>query len=208
MKKLIILSLSLLFVTGTLLAQKKDFNYYYNKRVHFGIKGGANLTKIVGRGFNEQFKFSFHAGGFVQLRLTRTLGIQGEVSFDQSRADTARDFSEVVDYVRFPESFEEVKLDKITIPVLLNIGVGPVKALKVQVGPQYSLLINKSTTLLQNGQQAFKTGEFSLVGGLWLQLPVVNIGARYIVGLDNLNNVTTQSKWNSQTLQFHVGITF
>lgn len=201
------LTIIALFIIFSVSAQKK-FNNYYSKRVHFGVKGGTNLTKIAGKGFDEQFKFNFLAGGFVQLKLTRGIAVQAEVLFVQSKADTTNDFSEVVDYVRFPESFKGVKLDYLTIPVLLNIGIGDSKAVKLQLGPQYSILLNKSQTLLQNGKQAFKTGELGAVGGIWIQLPLVHLSGRYVLGLDNLNDITSSTKWKSQSLQFSVGLTF
>jgi hypothetical protein len=37
--------------------KKKNFNNYYDRRVHIGAKVGANMTKIDGRGFNEGFRY-------------------------------------------------------------------------------------------------------------------------------------------------------
>jgi hypothetical protein len=114
----------------------------------------------------------------------------------------------MVDYIRFSESWSQLRLSYLDIPVILNLGLGDLRAFKLQAGVQYGLLLNKSQTLLQNGQNAFKTGQVSVLGGFFWQLPVVNFGGRYIIGLDNLNNVTQKTSWKSQTGQVFIGITF
>jgi hypothetical protein len=208
MKKIFVLAL---FISGAAVAlaqKKREPNYFYNKRIHIGAKAGANMTKIDGRGFRDGFSYGFHAGGFVQVKLAGPFSIQGEVLFSQMVADTARDLSEVVDYIRFSETRSQLRLSYLDIPVMLNIGVGPARALKLQAGVQYGLLMNKSQTLLQNGQNAFKSGQFSAIGGVMIQLAAIHLGGRYTVGLDNLNNVTNVSRWKSQTGQFFVGVTF
>jgi Outer membrane protein beta-barrel domain len=189
-------------------AQKKnDFNNYYNRRIHIGAKAGANMTKLDGRGFNQGFRYGFHAGAVVQLKLTNGIGLQAEALFSQMVADTARDLSEMVDFIRFSESRATLKLNYLDIPLILNVGVGDLKAVKLQLGAQYGLLLNRSQTLLDNGKNAFKAGQFSLLGGLQIQLPFVFIGGRYTIGLDNLNAVTTKTAWKSQTGQVFVGFT-
>jgi hypothetical protein len=142
-----------------------------------------------------------------QLKLAGKLGLQVEALFSQMVADTARDLSEMVDFIRFSESRKTLTLNYLDIPIMLNIGLGDLKAVKIQLGAQYGLLLNKSQTLLVNGQNAFKSGQFSLLGGLQIQLPFIHIGGRYLLGLDNLNAVTDNTKWKSQTGQVFIGFT-
>lgn len=196
-----------LFISITSFSQKDKHASYYNRRIHIGGKVGANMTKIDGRGFDDGFRYGFHAGGHIQIKLVGGLSLQGEVLFSQMVADTARDLSEVVDFIRFSESRKTLRLNYLDIPLMLNIGVGELKALKFQLGVQYGLLLNKSETLLENGQNAFKSGQFSALGGVQLQLPFFIIGGRYLVGLNNLNDVTDNAKWKSQTGQVFIGFT-
>lgn len=196
-----------LFISFSSFAQKNKHASYYDRRIHIGGKAGANLTKIDGRGFDDGFRYGFHAGGHIQIKLVRGISLQGEVLFSQMVADTARDLSEVVDFIRFSESRKTLRLNYLDIPLMLNIGIGELKALKVQLGAQYGLLLNNSETLLENGKNAFKSGQFSVLGGLQLQLPFLIIGGRYVVGLNNLNDVTTNAKWKSQTGQVFIGFT-
>ena len=34
---------------------------------HIGAKAGANITKIDGKSFKDQFKYGYHVGGFVEI---------------------------------------------------------------------------------------------------------------------------------------------
>ncbi|MBL7728784.1 MAG: PorT family protein [Dinghuibacter sp.] len=186
---------------------KKNFNSYYDRRVHIGAKAGANMTKIDGRGFSDGFKYGFHAGGVVQLKLAGRISLQAELLFSQTVADTARDLSEMVDFIRFAESRKTLRLNYLDIPFMLNIGLGDLKAIKLQLGGQYGILMNKSQTLLANGKNAFKSGQLSALAGIQIQLPFIMIGGRYTIGLDNLNAITTKSEWKSQTGQVFIGFT-
>ena len=86
-----------------------------------GIKGGVNMTKIDGSSFKDEFKTGYHAGGFIEIGLGGRFGIQPEVLFNQinTRRDTA--FSDV-----FTPNFGDVKLNYLSIPILLNYKLGNV----------------------------------------------------------------------------------
>ncbi|MDQ3683722.1 MAG: PorT family protein, partial [Bacteroidota bacterium] len=47
-------------------------------QLNFGLKAGANITKIDGRSFKDEFRYGYHAGGFVEIGLGGKLGIQPE----------------------------------------------------------------------------------------------------------------------------------
>jgi hypothetical protein len=206
MKLLLILCFTTFTITS-MAQRKKDFNNYYNKPLHIGIKGGANLVKLDGKGWSDGMKYGFHAGGFVQLKLKGRLQLQGEVLFSQMQADTAKELSDVFDFIRFSESRSTIKLNYLDIPIMLNIGIDQINAIKLQVGVQYGLLLNQNETVLVNGKNAFKSGNFSALAGFFWQLGPINLGARYLIGLDNINNVTNQSKWKTQTGQISIGFT-
>ncbi|MEQ1678281.1 MAG: PorT family protein, partial [Chitinophagaceae bacterium] len=36
---------------------------------HIGIKGGANVTKVDGKSFKDQFRYGYHLGGFAEIRM-------------------------------------------------------------------------------------------------------------------------------------------
>ena len=46
---------------------------------HIGIKGGANITKVDGKSFKDEFRYGYHLGGFVEIRAGNKFVIQPEV---------------------------------------------------------------------------------------------------------------------------------
>jgi len=68
--------------------------------------------------------------------------------------------------------------------------------------------MNKDNTLLQNGKQAFKNGDFSMLAGIQLNISKVRLYGRYGVGLSELNDIDNQDKWKSQTIHLGLGLTF
>ena len=50
---------------------------------HIGIKGGANVSKIEGKSFKDEFRYGYHLGGFAEIGLGGKFGVQPEVLFNQ-----------------------------------------------------------------------------------------------------------------------------
>lgn len=174
--------------------------------LHLGIKGGANLTKINGVQYKDAFDFNYYLGGYLQLDLTKGFGIQPEVNFTQSTSQTGTRFSDV--YTEFPGANDQkVRLNYLGIPVLANLKLS--RAFWIQLGPQYSILMNDHESLVQNGKDAFKSGDFSAIGGIWIQLPLgLSATARYVIGLSNISDASNENKWNSQAIQLGIGFRF
>ncbi len=173
----------------------------FSQSFKLGIKAGATLNKITGQSFDEQFTFGYHIGGFATLGLGKSLAIQPEVLFNQVNVDSSSSFSSVYKF----NKISKVKLNYLTIPVLLNINAN--KFVTLQLGPQFGILMNKNNTLVQNGKDAFKGGDFSMLGGLQLNIAHIRIYGRYAIGLNNLNDIDNQEKWKSQSVQLGVGLT-
>jgi hypothetical protein len=66
--------------------------------------------------------------------------------------------------------------------------------------------MQQSKTLLQNGGNAFKNGDFSMVGGAQVKVGPLRVNGRYVVGLNNINDIDNQEKWKSQGFQLSAGI--
>lgn len=179
--------------------------------LRFGIKGGANLGKLDGQGYKDGFNLGYHLGGFAQVNLTKGFGVQGELIFSSSTVKTTGDFSEVYN----PENLDDpennnkkVKLNYLSIPILANISLGSPRV-KLQVGPQFSALVSNKN-VFKGADDAFNGGDVSGVAGLWLQLPIINISARYIIGftdVKNVSDVTDKGNWKNQSIQLGVGVT-
>jgi hypothetical protein len=166
-----------------------------------GIKGGASVNKITGKSFNNQFSFGYHIGGFATIKISDKIGIQPEVLINQTNVDTSSKFSDIYAF----NKVNGVKLNQLSIPLLLNYS--PNKFVSFQTGPQYSILMNKDKTFIANGKDAFKTGDFSMLGGIQLNITKIRVYARYAVGLSNLNDIDDKEKWKSQSVQLGVGFT-
>ncbi len=169
---------------------------------HIGAKAGANIIKIEGKSFEQQFRYGYHAGGFAEIGLGRNLGIQPEVIFNQYSTRVDSNFNHVYQNV-FNQG--NVKLNYLSVPILLSYKLFG-NFLSLQAGPQFSVMINKSKTLLENGSEAFKNGDFSMVGGVHLKIKSLRVDGRYVVGLNNINDIDETEKWKSQGFQVSVGV--
>ena len=169
-------------------------------QITIGVKGGTSINKISGQSFNNQFTYGYHLGAFATVNLGRRLSIQPEVLFNQVNTDTSSNFSSVYQF----NHISKIQLKYLSIPILLNYNISNLLAL--QVGPQFGILMDQNKDLLKNGGEAFKKGDFSMVGGAQLKLLKFRIYGRYIVGLNDLSNIGSQDKWKSQGFQLGVGI--
>jgi hypothetical protein len=173
----------------------------YAQGFHIGVKGGANIVKMNGQSFDQEFKFGYALGGFAEINFMKKWGIQPEVLFSQTNYRTAQNASTVI-----PGGLNDVKgsLNYLSIPILLSYR--PVKLISLQAGPQFGILLNNHNDLFQNGKNAFKSGDFSILGGVQLNLGGFKAGARYFVGLNNINDIDSNEKWKNQGFQIYVGI--
>ena len=191
--KLIFLATMLIFISVS----------SFSQGLTFGIKGGATLNKLTGKSFKEEFSFGYHVGAFATLGMGGKLSLQPEVLFSQLTTDTASNFSAVSQNLGF-NKVKDVKLKYLSIPILLNYNLSNLFAL--QVGPQYAILIDQDKNLTQNGKEAFKTGDFSMVGGLQLKLVKFRVYGRYVIGLSDISDVPNSGEWKNQSIQLGVGI--
>jgi len=175
-----------------------------NAQFHIGVKAGVNAGKIEGKSFKEEFNYSYLLGGFAEIGLGDKWSINPEVLFAQTTTTTDTSFTNTLP--DFKNEQVKAKLNYLSIPILLNLRlIGP---LHIEAGPQFSVLMNKDKNLLENGEQAFKKGDFSIVGGAGLNISSFRLSARYVVGLSDVKDVTVQDNWKNQALQFSVGIAF
>jgi hypothetical protein len=170
---------------------------------HIGFKGGANITKVDGKSFKDKFTYGYSLGAFAEIGLGEKWGIQPEVLFNQYSSTVDSNYRHIYQNV-FSSDQSKVKLNYLSIPILLNYNlIG--KVLSLQAGPQFSILIDQSKTLLQNGGKAFSSGDFAMLGGVQLKLSAVRVSGRYVVGLNNINDIDNKDKWKNQGFQVAVG---
>ncbi|MGE5106195.1 MAG: porin family protein [Sphingobacteriales bacterium] len=203
-------AVAIFLLSSALFAQKnKNLDREYEAKFRIGFKGTVNINKIEGSPFREQFRYNYQLGGFIQWNFSTRFGLQPEVNFAQSSGEISNDNTIIYDDLFLDGGQKKARLDYLKIPILLNIDIGPSQRVKLQAGPQWAQLLNSKVDSLKNPNlDIFKKGDFSLLGGIWFQLPAVHIGARYEIGLSNISNVANSAKWRSQALQIFAGITF
>ena len=192
--KLFLSLLAALFFSQAMMAQ-----------FHIGIKGGANVSKIEGKSFKDEFRYGYHLGGFAEIGLGGKFGIQPEVLFNQYATTVDSSYKTLYQNVFNPAYQSNVKLNYLSIPVLLSYKVLG-NLLVLQAGPQFGVLLDNNKTLLQNGGTAFKSGDFSMVGGAQVKIAAFRFSGRYVVGLNNLNDIDDRDKWKNEGFQLSVGL--
>ncbi len=180
-----------LLVTNALFAQ-----------FHIGAKAGANITKVDGKSFKDEFRYGYHLGGFMEIRAGNKFVIQPEVLWNQYATKLDSNYKNV--YQDVFNGNANIKLNYLSIPILLNYKlVG--SFLSLQAGPQFGILIDQNRTLLQNGGDAFKKGDFSMLAGVQFKVLAFRLNARYAIGLNNISDLPDDGKWKSQGFQVSVG---
>lgn len=205
--KNLILSLLLSALCLNAFSQKKKDPSEKESLFRWGFKGGLNLNKIEGESFKDEFNYNYFLGGFMQINITRKIGIQPELNFVQTSAEQSDDISVIYDDLFLGGNQKKAKLDYLKLAGLLNIDLGPSQRVKLQLGPQWGMLLSETVDSLKSPQDVFKKSEFSVLGGIMLQLPLIHIGTRYELGLTDINGIDNQDQWKSQAWQFFVGIT-
>lgn len=165
-----------------------------------GIKAGTNITKIDGKSFKEAFSYGYSLGGFAAIKVGEKWQIQPEVLFNQYNSKTDTTFNSVFQ----GQNLKNVTLNYLSVPLLLNYS--PTKFFTFQAGPQFGILLNKDNDLLENGKNAFNNGDFSMLGGIQLNIANFKIGGRYFVGLNEINEIDNSDKWKNQGFQLSVGL--
>jgi hypothetical protein len=187
-----------------LLIAALSFSNLHAQSIHLGIKGGANVNKLTGQSFTDKFSFGYHIGGFIEIGIGKKLSLQPEVFVSQIKQDTSSQFRAIYNNL-LGVAPSNIQLSYLNLPILLGYKLSD--QFSIQLGPQYSILMNQNANLLQNGKNAFKNGDFSILGGLQLEVSKFRIYGRYVVGLNNLNDIDKMDEWKNQSLQIGIGLT-
>ena len=175
-------------------------------QLNLGVKAGTNISKIERKSFKDEFSYGYLLGGFAEIGLGGKLSIQPEVLFNQYQTKVDTTFNAIYENALHDATSGDVKLNYLSIPVVLNYKLGNV--LSLQAGPQFGILMSQDKTLLENGKSAFQNGDFSMLGGAQISLSKLRLTGRYAVGLNNLNDIDNKDKWKSQAFQLSVGYAF
>jgi hypothetical protein len=178
----------------------------------FGAKAGVNINKISGESYKQGFNYNYQLGVFAQFNFSRRFGLQPEVNFVQTSSTFTNDQGDIYNDLFRDGTQKNATLNYLEVPLLLNINVGQSRHVKFQVGPAYNGLLNQTVNGLKSNVDStinYKKADWSAIGGLWIQLPFINFGARYKIGLNDINNSTNATEaWRNQAIQIFAGVTF
>lgn len=174
-----------------------------NAQFHLGVKAGTNVTKTDGRSFEDEFSYGYQLGAFAEIKLSKQLTLQPEVLINQYKTQLDSSYNNLLNNAL--RGLTSVKMEYLSIPVLLNYKLGG-GFISLQAGPQFGILFDSSNSFGQNAQNAFKQGDFSMLGGIQLKAGLFRINGRYFVGLNDINDLTNDSRWKNQGFQLSIGM--
>ena len=178
-----------LVITGfSAQAQQDPDNGFNGRQAKFGIKGGVNFATITGDDFDTpDSRTSFHVGALVELPVADIFSIQLEALYSGQGAEA--------EFRGSDGDKAELQLDYINVPVLAKLYIIP--NLSVEVGPQFSFLINDEFDYNPNSGDgdidlegtAMEARKFEVGGAAGLTLQTqsgIFATGRYIYGFKNI----------------------
>jgi len=179
------------------------FGFANAQQVKFGVKAGVNFATFSGDAVSSDvsMKAGFHAGGLVELKFTDKLALQPELLFSMQGAEIV---DQGFDGVYYTDTFKR-NLGYLNLPVMLKYY--PIGGLFLEGGPQVGFLIsakskNESTETDLGGnlerfssetdvKNQYKSVDFAFNLGVGYDFtPNFFVGARYSIGLTNVNDLT------------------
>jgi hypothetical protein len=208
MKYLLTLSISIFAFLSSFSQRQQDRHREYDSEnfFRFGAKAGVNLNKIPDVAFKDGFTYNYVLGGFLQFNFSDRFGFQPEVNFAQGTEKQTDDITDVWDDMFRSGKQKNQKLNIIKVPLLVNMNLGMSKHVKLQLGPQFSTVLRQTPDSTGEIRLPRKKGEIGLLGGVWIQIPVVNFGVRYEHGLTNANALDGK-KWKNRGFNVFFGFT-
>lgn len=174
MRKIILLTASLLFFTSVALAQTSP--------VQFGVKGGANLSALKTGAQLSDHRTGYYAGALAHIHLNRHFALQPEVMYSSQGAENS--------------STAKTKLHYINVPVLGQYMFG--NGFRLQTGPQVGFL---TAAQLESGNEeapiktSLKDTDFSWsFGAGYVSRIGLGIDARYNLGLNDVSKTSAEMK--------------
>jgi hypothetical protein len=175
-------------------------------KVDGGIKAGMNYERLGGGNWERSMQPGFVIGGFLGVR-ENVLGFQLEALLNTSKY-TFKDVKDSAQKGNFRAAY-------FNVPFLLQyklLGKATLPKLWLLCGPQYSGLLSvKSLNDYNTTGDILRKSNFGVVLGLEARFLRFSAGARYIHGLEDINNDVIKAAggtWSTRSLQFTAGVKF
>lgn len=182
--------MKLLFISGALLLA--GFAHaQHNSNVHFGLKGGLNITNLASSpDVNYETKAGFYAGGLTHIHLNKSWALQPEIMYSAQGAQT---------------NDTKVRLNYVNVPLQLQYMFD--KGFRIQTGPQLGVLASATVKQGDNKtdvKESFKTAEFGwTIGASYVGDAGLGIDGRYNHGITRINENDGTNLYNRG---FQVGL--
>lgn len=150
----------------------------------YGVKGGLNFANIkVDEGSDPDGKVGVHFGGFIGNEIANNWSVQGELLFSF-------------------QGWEDQNVTYLNVPILAYYNVD--SKLSFHAGPQLGILLGGDN----DASDFLKTADVTLAfGGEYYFQDKLFGGARYNLGLSNINDVDVQGAPDlfNRVFQLYVG---
>ncbi len=150
-----------------------------------GLKAGPNFANFSGGVSDLSYsgRTSVHAGAIAEIGLSGKFAVQPELLYSSQGADV--------------DGLGDFNLDYVSVPVLAKIYVLSDK-LSVDVGPQFSFLIDEADEAIEN-----EKFDFGVAGGMSLHITKsIFVQARYVAGL---TEASKDAEVKNSVVQLSVG---
>ncbi len=199
----------------TLRTAAQDLPVVSRVKVDFGPKLGINLSKLDGTSWDGGYKTNLLGGAFLSVHGNR-FGVQVEGLFSQTTYITGKSFDSIYNsYIAAGQDSlnrGQFRLSQFNIPVMAQVRI--LSRVWLQVGAQYSGIVSVKSKeeFFEDAEKLFDKGSIAAIGGLWIDVTRrINVGARYVMGLSNINNKDFSDipeTWKQRDIQLHLGLTF
>jgi hypothetical protein len=147
----------------------------------------------------------------MQLGINDYIGIRPEVVFSQTQIETENGMQYLSNYSTLDLNPQTYNLNYLIIPVLFDIKA--THQFSIQLGPQYGILLDQKKNGTELATLAFKSNEFSVLGGATLNLGGFFVYGRYVVGMTNVASAAQleyqlkdPNQWKSKQWQLGIGL--
>lgn len=165
------------------------------QEIKFGAKGGINIANISGENTsNLEPVAAFNFGLMAEIPISQKFSFQPEVMFSGQGYSFEGSDGNII------------ALSYLNVPLMGKYYL--TKGLSVEAGPQIGFLLsakNERTDV----KDSFKTLDFGVNLGLGYKLENgINFGARYNLGLTNINDLSSSGKNRNGVIQVSIGYFF
>mgnify|MGYP003576305024 FL=1 len=154
------------------------FSFANAQQTRFGVKGGLNLSTVVGGDVDDtKTLVGFHVGGFAEINIVEKFFIQPELLFSAQGTKVDGGFGGDVDF----------KLNYLNIPVLAKYYIVDNK-FSVEAGPQLGVLLSAKAED-EDIKDVTRSVDFGFnIGAGYNFTDNLAVGLRYTIGLSPLTD--------------------